>query len=153
MSAASTSLPDHHRALVRGFIENTLTGEEHTALEVHLRDADIARHFLRELHFDQAIRITARSQIRRAEIEAAPTAQVATARLRIRRPSRVRPRLQPGSWARAAIVLMIVGLSAWMLVTLPVTSQPTAELMVHLGTVEVTNSASLVINTQGPPKR
>ncbi len=144
---------EHRRALVRGFIDGTLNAEEHAALEVQLRQADVARHFLRELHFDQAIRVTAKSQIRRAEIEAAPnTAHPVTARLRIRRPNRWRPDLHHWSWARAATVLVIFGLTAWLLLALPVKPQPVAELMVHLGTVEVDgnprNGASGIINAQ-----
>lgn len=144
---------DHHRALVRGFIDGTLNAEEHAALEVQLRDADIARHFLRELHFDQAIRVTAKSQLRRAEIEAAPnTAQPVTARLRVRRHNRWRPDIHHWSWARAATVLLIFGLSAWMVLAGPFKPQPAAELMVHLGTVDVDgdnrNGASWITEDQ-----
>lgn len=142
MTDKSSTMLDHHRALVRGFIDGTLSAEENAALEVQLRDADIARHFLRELHFDQAIRVTARSQIRRAEIEAAPnTAQPVTARLRVRRPTRWRPRLHQWPWARAATVLLIVGLSAWLVMALPAKPRPAAELMVHLGAVDVDGDA------------
>jgi FecR protein/Concanavalin A-like lectin/glucanases superfamily len=152
MSKKNTTL-DHHRALVRGFIDGTLNAEENAALEVHLRDADIARHFLRELHFDQAIRVIAKSQIRRAEIEAAPnTAQPVTARLRVRRANRWRPGLRQWSWAQAATVLLTIGLSAWLLTALLAKPQPTAELMVHLGTVDVAgdsrNGASWITDDQ-----
>jgi len=163
MAEKNTATLDHHRALVRGFIDGSLSAEENAALEVHLRDADIARHFLRELHFDQAIRVTARSQIRRAEIEAAPnTAQPVSARLRVRRPNRWRAglhqlsldqwSLEQWSWARAAAVLLFVSLSAWLLLAMPAKPQSAAELVVHLGTVEVDgaprNGASRISNGQ-----
>lgn len=147
---------DHHRALVRGFIDGALTAEEHAALELHLRDTDIARHFLRELHLDQAIRVAARAQDRRAELEATPQEEVTsqhatrtpprgnsthqqpvTGRFRSRRITRWRPRLNSWSWARAAAVLVVLALPAWLVLTMSVTRQPTAELMVHLGTVAV----------------
>ena len=53
---APSATVDHRRALVRGFIDGTLNAEEHAALEIQLRQADVARQFLREVHFDQAIR-------------------------------------------------------------------------------------------------
>ena len=151
---APSATVDHRRALVRGFIDGTLNAEEHAALEIQLRQADVARQFLREVHFDQAIRVTARSQIRRAEIESsANTAQPVTARLRrVRRANHWRPDLHHWSWARAATVLMILGLTSWLLLTLPFKPQPVAELMVHLGTVEVDgiprNGSSGIINAQ-----
>ena len=37
---------DHTRALVRGFIDGTLSENEHAALEMHLRDPAVARHLL-----------------------------------------------------------------------------------------------------------
>lgn len=138
--------PEHHRALVRGFIDGTLSTGEHAALEQHLRDAEVARHFLRELHFDQAIRVAARSQERRAEIEAAPAGspegnpvqpRPVTGRLRSRRIVRWRPTLNPWSWARAAAVLVVLALPAWLALTMTIARQPAAELMVHLGTVDV----------------
>ncbi len=145
-----TATLDHHRALVRGFIDGTLTTAEHAALEVHLRDADIARHFLRELHLDQAIRVAARSQIRRAELEATPQAPV-TQRLR-RRSARWRPRLGQGAWMRTAAAILILALPAWLLLNTMATRQPAAELMVHLGTVtvgdEVRNGASHISDGQ-----
>ncbi len=131
---------DNHRALVRGFIDGTLAGDEHASLEVQLRDPDIARHFLRELHFDQAIRVAARSQDRRAEIEATPNAPV-TARLRVRRTARWRPTLTRWTWARTAAALLILALPASLALSLSITKQPFAQLMVHLGTVQVGDQA------------
>ncbi|HEX3133085.1 MAG TPA: LamG-like jellyroll fold domain-containing protein [Planctomycetota bacterium] len=142
---------DHHRALVRGFVDGTLSADEHAAFEILLRDADVARHLLRELHFDQAIRVAARSQERRAELEAAPHSP-ATGRLRIRRTPRWRPTLNQWSWLRAAAVVLILALPAWLALTMTVTRMSTAELMVHLGTVdvggEVRNGASGISNDQ-----
>lgn len=141
---------DHHRALVRGFIDGTLNAEEHAALEVHLRDAGIARHFLRELHLDQAIRVVARSQIRRVELEAAPQSPV-TQRLR-RRQARWRPRLSQSTWMRTAAALLILTLPVWLGLTLLAPRQSMAELMVHLGTVtigdEARNGASRIVEGQ-----
>jgi hypothetical protein len=131
---------DHTRALVRGFIDGTLNAEEHTALETQLRDAEVARHLLRELHLDQAIRVAARSQDFRAGVEAEPAADHqahGTARLRMRRTPRWRPRLARWSWVRAAAVLLVMALPAWLALTMHVTRQPAAELVVHLGTVQV----------------
>ena len=127
---------DHHRALIRGFIDNALAGDDLAALEVQLRDPEIARHFLRELHFDQAIRVAARSQDRRTELEAAPNAPV-TARLRVRRAPRWRPTLTRWSWVRTAAALLVLALPAALALNLPSTRQPFAQLMVHLGRVVV----------------
>lgn len=151
-------MPDHHRALVRGFIDGTLNAEEHAALEVHLRDTDIARHFLRELHLDQAIRVVARSQIRRVELEAAPQS-AATQRLR-RRQVRWRPRLSQGAWVRTAAALAVLALPVWLLFNAMAIRQPMAELVVHLGTVTVgteqrdgasgiTNDQPLLVSPRG----
>jgi Concanavalin A-like lectin/glucanases superfamily/FecR protein len=144
---------DHHRALVRGFIDGTLSVDEHAAFEIQLRDAEVARQLLRELHFDQAIRVTAKSQICRTEIESAPnTVQPVTSRLRVRRANRWRPGLRQWTWAQAATVLLTIGMSAWLLTALLAKPQPSAELMVHLGTVDVDgdhrNGASWITDEQ-----
>lgn len=141
---------EHRRALVRGFIDGTLTTEEHAALEVALRDSDTARHFLRELHLDQAIRVAAHAQQRRAELEADPQAP-STARFRARRSSRWRPRLSPWSWAGSAAAAVIVALTALLAMNWPTTRNPLAQLVVHLGTVNVgehaRNGASDIYNS------
>lgn len=130
---------EHRRALVRGFIDGSLTSEEHAALETALRDVDTARHFLRELHLDQAIRVAARSQQRRAELEADPQAP-STARLRNRRSPRWRPRLRTWSWAGSAAAILMIALFAGVVRQWPVTQAPLAQLVVHLGTVQVANT-------------
>jgi ferric-dicitrate binding protein FerR (iron transport regulator) len=135
---------DHARALVRGFIDNSLSVDEHAALESHLRDPEVAKHFLRELHLDHAIRVAARSQDLRADIEAAPTtapATTGTGRLRARRTPRWRPAIRQGSLLRIAAVLAVLALPAWLALNLTVLRPPTAELVVHLGTVEIAGEA------------
>ena len=128
------------RALVRGFIDGTLAIDEHASLEVHLRDPEVARHFIRELHFDQAIRVAARSQDLRAEIEADPSAPVTstvTARLRVRRASRWRPTLTRWAWVRTAAALLILALPVSFALNRSLTPQHFAQLTVHLGKVTV----------------
>jgi hypothetical protein len=127
---------EQSRALIRGFIDGTLVAAEHAQLEERLREPEAARLFLRELHFDQAIRVAARSQDRRVELEAAPQAPV-TARLRVRRTSRWRPPMGSWSVAKAAALVLALLLPVVLGLTTRVVEPPFARLAVHLGTVTV----------------
>ncbi len=128
------------RALVRGFIDGSLASDECASLEEQLRDPGVARHFLRELHFDQAIRVAARAQERRIELAVTPPAAV-TARLRVRRAPRWRPRLSRWSWAQTAAAMVILALPLWLVMNRAPTPPPSAQLMVHLGTVTLGHEA------------
>jgi FecR protein len=136
------------RSLIRGFIDDRLDSLQRDELESLLRSPDMAREFLREIHFDHAIRIAAASAERRAAWESGPTLLTtpaspapSTGRYRSRRLLRwVMPTtVWPAHWVAALLMLLAIPATIQLYQAWP--SAPIAHLAVHLGQVSINDES------------